>query len=69
MKNKVKYKTIVSELASQGITYKEASTRLGITYLSFKNKLSGKSDWKVTEIAGLMYILNKDFNYLFKQDL
>jgi len=47
-------------MAERRITQQEVSTRLGISSNTFRNKLSGKTDFKIAELKTLADFLDVD---------
>lgn len=64
----IKYPELAGEIAKHGDTQKSIAKILGITYASVCRKLSGKSEWSISEIDKLCEYYKKDYYELFKQN-
>lgn len=62
------FPNIRAELARKNVEYKAVAEELGITPISFTNKMSGKTDWKKVEIDFLLNFTNTTYEYLFFKD-
>lgn len=62
------YPNLLFEMNRRGDTQEDLSRLLNITPLSIYNKLTGKREWKISEIEKLCKRYNKSFLELFKRD-
>lgn len=63
---KVKYPELAGEMAKRGDTQKSLATLLGITYASVCRRLSGKSEWTISEVEKICEHYGKNYYELFK---
>ncbi len=61
-----KYPNLVAEMARRGETQRTISKLLNLTNNSVHRKMTGKSDWTISEIEKLCEYFNKDYDELFK---
>lgn len=64
---KIKYPDLVGEMAKHGDTQKSLATILGITYASVCRRLSGKTEFTISEIEKICEHYKKDYYELFKK--
>ena len=65
---KIKYPELVGEMAKNGDTQKSIAKLLGITYSSVCRRLSGKSEFSISEVEILCKHYNKNYYELFKKN-
>lgn len=63
-----KYLALLKKIEERNETQLEISQMLGITELSFRKKLDGKTEWKINEIKMLCEHFKTGFNKLFKTE-
>ena len=61
-----KYPNLVAEMARRGETQRTISKLLNLTNNSVHRKMTGKSEWTISEIEKLCEYFNKDYDELFK---
>jgi predicted transcriptional regulator len=61
-----KYPNLVAEMARRGETQRTISKLLNLTNNSVHRKMTGKSEWTISEIEILCEYFNKDYDELFK---
>lgn len=54
------YSKLIGRMAEKGETRESISAKLGISSLAFRNKLSGKTQFKHDEMAKLIEVLDID---------
>lgn len=64
---KILYPELLGEMAKHGDTQKSLAKLLGITYSSVSRRLSGKSEWSISEIDILCEYYDKNYYELFKK--
>jgi predicted transcriptional regulator len=64
---KILYPELLGEMAKHGDTQKSLAKLLGITYSSVSRRLSGKSEWSISEIDILCEHYDKNYYELFKK--
>lgn len=64
---KILYPELLGEMAKHGDTQKSLAKLLGITYASVSRRLSGKSEWSISEIDILCEYYDKNYYELFKK--
>ena len=64
---KIFYPELLGEMAKHGDTQKSLAKLLGITYSSVSRRLSGKSEWSISEIDILCEYYDKNYYELFKK--
>lgn len=64
---KILYPELLGEMAKHGDTQKSLAKLLGITYASVSRRLSGKSEWSISEIDILCEHYDKNYYELFKK--
>ena len=64
---KIKYPDLVGEMAKHGDTQKSLAAILGITYASVCRRLSGKTEFTISEIEKICEHYKKDYYELFKK--
>ena len=62
-----KYPNLSAEVTRSGLTQAELGKILNITPLTISHKMTGKSDWTLSEIEKLCDYYKKDFYELFKK--
>ena len=67
MKN-YKYRAIVKEMKKNKDSQIDLGQLIGLTSLSIRKKLSGKTEWTISEINTLCKHYGKDFYELFKTE-
>lgn len=65
---KVLYPEIVGEMAKHGDNQKTLAKLLDITHASVSRRLSGKSEWTISDVETLCKYYDKDFYELFKRN-
>ncbi len=65
---KILYPGLVGEMASRGDTQKSLAKILGMTYASVCRRLSGKTEWNISEIEKICDYYGKDYYELFKRN-
>ena len=65
MKN-IKYANLVGEMAKNGETLVTIGKLLGISDASVSRRLSGQTDWKISEIETLCEKFDKSYCELFE---
>ena len=65
---KYKYSKLTEEMKNYKATQKHLSEILGITDVSFRKKLAGKTDWTIGEIETLCDYFKKDYYELFGKE-
>ena len=65
---KILYPDLVAEMARNGDYQKTLAKLLEITEASVTNKLSGKSQWTISEIDKICNHYGKDYYQLFKRN-
>lgn len=65
---KLKYPELVGEMAKHGDTQKTLAKLLDITYSSVSRRLSGRTEWSISEIEKLCEYYGKDYYELFKKN-
>ena len=64
----VKYPGLVAEMAKRGDKQKELSKLLGITNAGISRRLSGETEWSISEIEKVCKHYNKNYYELFKDE-
>lgn len=64
----LKYPELVGEMAKHGDTQKTLAKLLDITYSSVSRRLSGRTEWSISEIEKLCEYYGKDYYELFKKN-
>lgn len=64
----LKYPELVGEMAKHGDTQKNLAKLLDITYSSVSRRLSGRTEWSISEIEKLCEYYGKDYYELFKKN-
>lgn len=64
----LKYPELVGEMAKHGDTQKTIAKLLDITYSSVSRRLSGRTEWSISEIEKLCEYYGKDYYELFKKN-
>lgn len=62
----IKYIELFVEMQKHGDTQKSVANLLGLSQQAISRKLSGKNEWKNSEIDKLCKHYNKDYSVLFK---
>ena len=62
----IKYPNLLLEIKRRGETQDDLSELLGISRTTVNFKLSGKSDWTISEIEAICEHYDKDYYDLFK---
>lgn len=62
----LKYPELRGEMAKHGDTQKTLAKLLGTTYSSVSRRLTGKTEWSISEICKICNHYKRDFNELFK---
>lgn len=65
---KYKYSKLTEEMKNSKATQKYLSEILGITDVSFRKKLAGKTDWTIGEIETLCDYFKRDYYELFGKE-
>ena len=65
---KYKYFNVLKAINDNFETQRRISKMLGITEVSFRNKLSGKTEWTIGEIETLCSYFNQNYYELFKKE-
>lgn len=65
---KYKYSKLTLEMKNNKATQKHLSEILGITDVSFRKKLAGKTDWTIGEIETLCDYFKRDYYELFGKE-
>lgn len=65
---KILYPNLVGEMAKNGDNQKTLAKILGITHASVCRRLSGKSEWTISDIDTICKHYNKDYYELFKKN-
>lgn len=66
------FNNLRKEMMDAEIDKKELADKIGISYNTFRDKLRGRSDWKISEMLNIQKILGeitknqKSIDYLFK---
>lgn len=63
---KVKYPNLLAEMARQGETRKKLGELLGLPAPSITKRLSGDTEWSISEIEKICEHYGKDYYELFK---
>lgn len=61
------YPNLQAQMAKYGETGETLAKLLGISSISVYNKLSGKTEWKISEIETLCKRFDSDYYHLFKK--
>lgn len=63
------YRNIIAEMARNGMTREDVAKKLDLSLPSFRKKINGKIDFKLTEIKILISLFgnNCTFEYLFAE--
>lgn len=62
MKNIV-YRNIIAEMARNGFSRVQTAEKLGITVSSFRKKLAGITDFKISEVDLLISLFGNNVSY------
>ena len=65
---KYKYFNVLKAINNNLETQRDISKLLGITEVSFRNKLAGKTEWTIGEIEILCNHFKEDYYKLFKKE-
>lgn len=65
-KKEIKYPELLAEMGRRGESQKCLAVLLQLNQATISRKLSGESDWTITEIKKVCDYYNKDFYQLFK---
>ena len=65
---KLLYPELVGEMAKHGDTQQKLAEIIGITYASVCRRLSGKSEWTISEVDKICKYYDKDYYTLFKKN-
>lgn len=65
---KIKYPELVGEMAKHGDTQESIGKLLGLAYSSVCRRLTGKTEWSISEIDKLCDYYNKSYEELFKKE-
>lgn len=66
------FNNLRKEMMEAEIDKKELADKIGISYNTFRNKIRGRNDWKISEMLDIQKILGemtknqKSIDYLFK---
>jgi len=67
LKKRVMFPNLAAEMARKGIKQKELAVILGISNPTICKKMSGQTDWSLTEIETLCSYFGKSYKNLFKR--
>lgn len=67
MENKIIYPNLEAELARNGISKKKYSEVLGIPASGITLRMQGKIKFTLPDIKKTIELLNRDFEFLFKE--
>jgi len=63
------YKNILAEMARRGLTKSDVAKAISCSEATFRQKIRGKQDFKVSEINALLSLFgNLQFEYLFSTE-
>ncbi len=66
---KVKYPELVGEMARHGDTQRTLGKVLGLTYSAIWRRITGKTEWSISEIDKICEYYNKNYYELFKKEI
>lgn len=66
---KIEYPQLAGEMAKHGDTQKSLGILLGITYASVCRRMSGRTEWTISEIDKLCEYYHKNYDELFKKTI
>ena len=63
------YMNILAEMTRNGLTREDIAKKLNLSLPSFRKKLAGQIDFKISEIKKIISLLGNDlsFEYLFEE--
>ena len=63
------YRNVLAEMTRIGMTREEVAKKLNLSVVSFRKKISGEVDFKLSEIKMLISLFgnNVSFEYLFEE--
>lgn len=63
------YRNVLAEMTRNGMTREEVAKKLNLSVVSFRKKISGEVDFKLSEIKILISLFgnNVSFEYLFEE--
>jgi len=63
------YRNVLAEMTRNGMTREEVAKKLNLSVVSFRKKISGEVDFKLSEIKMLISLFgnNVSFEYLFEE--
>lgn len=61
------YKNLMAEMARNGLSPKDLSVAVGVTYDTMLSKLNGKRDFKLSEMKTIQKLFGQTLDYLFKE--
>lgn len=64
---KPKYPNLAAEIVKNGDTNKSIANLIGINYNALWRRLTGRTDWSITEIEKICNYYKKTFEELFKR--
>ena len=67
--NKILYPGLVAEMARRGESQNTLAELLGTTYSAIHRRMTGETDWTISEIDKVCEYYKKDFYELFKDEV
>lgn len=61
------YGNLMAEMARNGLSAKDLSVAVGVTYDTMLSKLNGKRDFKLSEMKTIQKLFGQTLDYLFKE--
>lgn len=65
---KIKYPELVGEMAKHGHTQKTLGELIGVSYPCISRRLSGETEWNISDIEKICEFYKKDYYELFKTE-
>jgi lambda repressor-like predicted transcriptional regulator len=61
------YGNLMAEMARNGLSARDLSVAVGVTYDTMLSKLNGKRDFKLSEMKTIQKLFGQTLDYLFKE--
>lgn len=65
---KILFPGLVGEMAKNGDTQEKLGKIIGLSRMSIINKMSGRTEWTISEIEAVCNHYKKDYHELFKKN-
>lgn len=61
------YGNLMAEMARNGLSARDLSVAVGVSYDTMLSKLNGKRDFKLSEMKTIQKLFGQTLDYLFKE--